>query len=72
MTRPKLPLPSLRFVILTSTGTEIYQLIPATTPKGKVIADLWALPGNKMENTLGLKAMCRRNGWRHRIEGEER
>lgn len=72
MTRPKLPLPSLRFVILTRTGTKLYELIPQTTPKGRVIADHWCLPGAAIKTTDELKAMCRLNGWRHKIEGEPR
>lgn len=72
MTRPKLPLPSLRFVILTRSGAVLYQLIPETTPKGRVVADRWCLPGGKIKTTDELKAMCRRNGCRHKIEGSPR
>lgn len=71
MTRPKLPLPGLRFVVLTRTGTELYRLIPQTTPKGRVMQDLWAVPGGRILNTDELKAVCRTSGWRYRIEGEQ-
>lgn len=69
MTRPKLPLPPLRFVILTRTGHEIYRLIPQTTPKGRIVQGMWAVPGGQIKYTDELKAMCRRNGWQHRVEG---
>jgi hypothetical protein len=69
MTLPKRPLPSLRFVIYSRTGVLMYRLIPQTTPKGRVIPDLWAIPGERIEHTTELAQLCKRNGWRHRIEG---
>lgn len=70
MTAPKRPLPSLRFVIMLGGGRQ-YRLIPATTPKGRVMQDLWAVPGDQIMHTNQLKARCKRNGWRYEIHGDD-
>lgn len=69
MTRPKRPLPTLRFVI-RDNGKLLFRLIPITTPKGFVIPDLWAVPGCKTRRTDELMALCKKRGWRGSIEGE--
>lgn len=69
MTDPKKPLPSLRFVIYTRL--QIFQLIPQTTPKGRVIPDVWAVPGDRLMHTNELKERCRANNWRWEITGDD-
>jgi hypothetical protein len=70
MTRAKRPLPTLRFVVIGRDGKVLYRLIPQTTPKGNVLPDLWAMPGERIVNTADLAKRCRRYGWRYRIEGD--
>ena len=70
MTRPKRPLPSLRFVVLQGYK-ELYRFIPQTTPKGRVLPDLWAIPGADIRHTSELIDLCKRRGWRWRIEGDD-
>src|SRR5690606_6854178 len=70
MTRPKRPLPSLRFVVLQGYK-ELYRFIPQTTPKGRVLPDLWAIPGAEIRHTSELIDLCMRRGWRWRIEGDD-
>ena len=61
MTRPKRPLPSLRFVVLQGYE-ELYRFIPQTTPKGRVLPDLWVLPGAEIRHTSELIDLCKRRG----------
>lgn len=72
MTRPKRPLPSLRFVIYSRNGTVLYRLIPQTTPKGFVMKDLWAVPGERIQHTADLIRLCSARGWRYEIKGSDR
>lgn len=69
MTLPKRPLPSLRFIITSRGGTVLFRLIPQTTPKGRVMQDLWAVPGDSIQHTSQLGERCKAQGWRWRIEG---
>lgn len=70
MTRPKKPLPSLRFVVLED-GEVLYRLIPHTDRKGRVARDLWALPGGRLSTTDELIAQCRQRGWTWNVEGDD-
>lgn len=69
MTIAKRPLPSLRFVIYARPHT--IRLIPQTTPKGKVLPGLWAIPGGGIENTEDVIARCAAKCWRFEIIGHD-
>lgn len=69
MTIAKLPLPSLRFVIYAKPHT--VRLIPQTTPRGRVLPGLWALPGGRIENTDMIVERCKQHGWRCEIVGND-
>ena len=69
MTVAKRPLPSLRFVVFVSK-MEKYELIPQTTPKGRIIADVWAVPGDQLMHTNDLIARCKARGWKYEIQGD--
>jgi hypothetical protein len=69
MTDAKRPLPTLRFVITVKKGV-IYHLIPQTTPKGRVITDVWAVPGDQLMHTNDLIARCKAQGWKYEIQGD--
>lgn len=68
MTDAKRPLPSLRFVIYAKPHT--IRLIPQTTPKGRVLPDLWAIPGGRIESTANVVKTCVLFGWRYEITGD--
>lgn len=67
MTRPKRPLPPLRFVIYAH---QTIRLIPITDRKGRVKRGYWAVPGGRVLTTKELSDMCKRQGYRHAIEGD--
>ena len=69
MTLPKRPLPSLRFVIRVDANT-FYSMIPQTTPKGRVLPNLWAVPGERITSTDELIERCKRHGWTWKIIGD--
>ncbi len=75
MTTAKRPLPSLRFTIYylrpSMVPQLIMRLIPQTTPRGKVLPNLWALPGGRIENTEQLIERCKAHDWRYQITGSD-
>lgn len=69
MTDAKRPLPSLRLVIYARPHT--IRLIPQTTPKGRVLPGLWAIPGGGISNTQQVSDRCKLHGWRWEIIGHD-
>ena len=73
MTIAKRPLPSLRFCIYEQPGRKkfVMALIPQTTPRGKVLPGLWAMPGGRIENTETIIERCKAAKWHHEITGKD-
>lgn len=73
MSNAKRPLPSLRFAIYERAGRKgfVMALIPQTTPRGKVLPNLWAMPGGGIENTETLIERCKRCQWHYEITGSD-
>ena len=68
MTLAKLPLPLTRFIVMNKRREPLFEIIPATTPKqGRVIEDVWNLPGGDQLHTDELIAMCKKRGWLWKI-----
>ncbi len=71
MTIAKRPLPSLRMVIRPLAGDWVVKLIPQTTPRGKVLPDLWAMPGGQIWSTEKIKSHCAQKLMRCEIVGDD-